>query len=185
MSRPCYQQLRDANCEAKIWTSERYSAEVVASLAAAIREAAGDGTREIVLVGYSGGGVLAVLVAEQLVNVSAVVTIAANLDTEAWAAHHGYLPLTGSLNPALSTREHAWREVHLQGTEDGVVPIATTARYFTRYPSARALQFEGFSHVCCWVERWEEIFAEAQRSEPRARSATSGKSENTPSMPSS
>ncbi|HMN44568.1 MAG TPA: lipase family protein [Povalibacter sp.] len=161
VSRPCYQELKDPACEAAVWTSERYSTAVVDSLVAAIGQfSAARPPREIVLIGYSGGGVLATLAAERLGNVAAVVTIAANLDIDAWAQYHGYLPLTGSLNPAASGHDHAWREVHLQGADDAVVPAATTARYFARYPAAQQRQFDGFSHVCCWVERWAEIFAD-------------------------
>lgn len=161
VSRPCYQQLNDPKCEAAVWTSERYSTSVVDSLVAAIRSfSAARPPAEIVLIGYSGGGVLATLVAERLENVAAVVTIAANLDIDAWTQYHGYLPLSGSLNPATSEFDHAWREMHLQGKDDAVVPAATTVRYFARYPAARQQQFEGFSHVCCWVERWADIFAQ-------------------------
>ena len=37
------------------------------------------------------------LIAERLENVTAVVTIAANLDTDAWTEHHKYLPMSQSL----------------------------------------------------------------------------------------
>ena len=158
VSRPCYQELKDPSCDTALWTAARYSTAVVDSLVAAIERFPAT-PREIVLIGYSGGGVLATLAAERLAHVTAVVTLAANLDIDAWAQYHGYLPLTGSLNPALSERDHAWREIHLQGADDAVVPAATTVRYFARYPAARQQPFEGFSHVCCWVERWEEIFA--------------------------
>jgi len=161
VSRPCYQELKDPPCQPALWTSDRYSAAVVDSLVAAIQQFSGAKTpRQIVLIGYSGGGVLATLAAERLGNVATVVTLAANLDIEAWAQYHGYLPLNGSLNPATSEHDHAWPEIHLQGSDDAVVPGATTVRYFARYPAARQQQFEGFSHVCCWVERWGEIFAE-------------------------
>ncbi|HEY6641820.1 dienelactone hydrolase family protein [Povalibacter sp.] len=160
VSRPCYQRMNDSMCGPATWTSDRYSAVVVDSLAAAIQQAAGDDARkQIVLVGYSGGGVLAVLVAERLANVAAVITIAANLDIDAWTQHHHYLPLTGSSNPASSMHDHPWPEVHLQGTADHTVPAATTARYFARYPLAQRRQFDEFTHVCCWVEQWPEIFA--------------------------
>ena len=57
----------------------------------------------LVLIGYSGGGVLAMLLAEQFPATQAVVTVAGNLDTDAWAIEHGYSPLRGSLNPAFAT----------------------------------------------------------------------------------
>lgn len=158
ISRPCYQRIVDAGCSTDAWTSGRYSPQVVASIAAAARDAAkAGGFERIVLIGYSGGGVLAVLAAERLDNVAAVVTLAANLDTDAWTAYHGYLPLTKSLNPAKSERAHAWPEIHLIGAQDEVVPMATRAAYFAKRPEAMQWPYAKFDHVCCWAEQWREV----------------------------
>ncbi len=117
------------------------------------------GATNVALIGYSGGGTLAVLIAERLDSVASVVTVAANLDTDTWTEHHKYLPMSQSLNPALSDRPHPWPELHLRGSKDSVVPAATTARYFARYPQAQQRTIEGFDHVCCWVRDWPEISA--------------------------
>jgi hypothetical protein len=159
VSRPCYQQIVDAGCSSESWTSGRYSSAVVASIAAATRNAAASGGfPKIVLIGYSGGGALAVLAAEQLENVAGVVTIAANLDTDAWASYHRYLPLSASLNPAASNRTHPWREIHLSGAHDAVVPATTATAYFAKYPDARQWPYADSDHVCCWVAQWPQVF---------------------------
>lgn len=156
--RPCYEGLRSDKCTYELWTGARYSPQVVNSMAATVREAQRRvGADSVALVGYSGGGTLAVLIAERLDNVTSVVTIAANLDTDAWTAHHRYLPLSQSLNPALSDKNHPWPELHLRGANDTIVPPATTAKYFERYPQARQRTLEGFDHVCCWVREWPKI----------------------------
>jgi dienelactone hydrolase len=163
VSRPCYQQLMNANCAPRLWTQARYSEEVVASIAAAIHEiATARSVSRIALVGYSGGGTLAVLVAERLEDVESVITLAANLDIEAWAKHHGYLRLTESLNPAQSNRSHPWREMHFQGERDTNVPAKTTDAYFARYPAARRETLDGFDHACCWVHAWPSLLARDQ-----------------------
>lgn len=158
ITRPCYHGLRSDKCNVELWTGARYSPEVVESMAATVREAQRRaGAERVALVGYSGGGTLAVLIAERLENVASVTTVAANLDTDAWTDHHRYLRLSQSMNPALSNEPHPWPELHLRGANDPVVPLATTERYFKRYPQARQRTIEGFDHVCCWVRDWSTI----------------------------
>lgn len=159
VSRPCYQGIADEQCTVEAWTSGRYASAIAESIAAVIGKVGrATGSSEIVLIGYSGGGALALLVAERTSNVAAVVTIAANLDTDAWTRHHRYLPLDRSLNPATSGRDHPWPELHLQGAHDTVVPEATTTGYFSRYPNARQWTLDDYDHVCCWVGSWPELF---------------------------
>jgi dienelactone hydrolase len=158
VTRPCYNQIVDRACDAQQWTFARYSDEAVASMTKAIDDyARAARVTELRIVGYSGGGVLAVLVAERLTYVSSVVTLAANLDVGAWTAHHGYLPLSQSLDPARSARTHGWKEIHLQGGRDTAVPSATTRAYFERYPAAKTLSFAEYDHVCCWLRDWSAI----------------------------
>ena len=158
VARPCYQQLDDAACSSELWTFARYSASIVDSMTKVIETKAAElNAQRVRLVGYSGGGVLAVLIAERLKTVASVVTIAANLDVKAWAAHHGYLPLNDSLNPAQSELPHPWPEVHLQGSLDDTVPIASTRAYFERFASAQSMTFGDYDHVCCWLRDWRKL----------------------------
>jgi pimeloyl-ACP methyl ester carboxylesterase len=163
LARPCYQGLASERCTPDLWTSARYSAEIVQAMSLAVKDAMSRTRAEdLVLVGYSGGGVLASLIAEQLERVTAVVTIAANLDVDEWTKHHRYLPLSGSLNPALSTHPHTWVEIHVEGSDDDVVPSATRDAYFERYPSARRWIVEKHGHKCCWVDEWKELWERVQ-----------------------
>ena len=168
VTRPCYNDMGGARCTPERWTMERYSDEIVSSMTAAVRTAARQAkARSVVLVGYSGGGVLAVLIAERLDNVAAVITVGANLDIDAWTRQHGYLPLTGSLNPASSTAEHRWPETHLYGVRDENVPPAATDAYFQRFSSAKRQIVEANDHVCCWVEQWPELWQQLNATSAR------------------
>jgi pimeloyl-ACP methyl ester carboxylesterase len=159
VSRPCYQEMTAPRCTPERWTMERYSDEIVSSMTEAVRAAAARANaRKVVLVGYSGGGVLAVLIAERLDDVAAVVTVGANLDTDAWTKHHGYLPLTGSLNPAASTAAHRWPEIHLYGAQDPVVPTSTADAYFARFPHAQRKVMPDYDHLCCWETAWPTLW---------------------------
>ncbi|MBB6092935.1 pimeloyl-ACP methyl ester carboxylesterase [Povalibacter uvarum] len=159
VSRPCYQEMNDPGCTPSSWTDARYSEAIVSSMASAIGKASGG--RKLVLVGYSGGGTLALLLAERLADVQGVITIGANLDTDAWTTKRNFLPLAGSINPAMSQQAHPWPEIHLQGQHDIIVPPSTTERYFESYPRAQREQVDGFDHVCCWVEEWRRMIEEA------------------------
>jgi hypothetical protein len=101
LGRPCYFEPReDLRCNPLLWTRERYSAAVVASMVAALRGfLAGHPYPRVVLIGYSGGGTLAWLMAARVPEATRVVTVASNLDVDEWSRIHDYSPLRGSLNP--------------------------------------------------------------------------------------
>ena len=150
-------------CDPLVWTHRRYSPEVVASMVAALRDfLALHPHRRVVLVGYSGGGTLAWLMARHVPEATGVVTIAANLDIDRWTSIHDYSPLTGSLNPALlPALPPAISQTHYVGGRDRNVPAAVVESFRRRHPEARVVIVADFDHECCWVERWPELLAEA------------------------
>jgi hypothetical protein len=157
VGRPCYHGTWSTDrCIEELWTTGRYSERVVISLRAVIDKIASRRPiGEVVLVGYSGGGTLAMLIAEQFPRVKAVVTIAANLDIDAWADHHGIPRLLGSLNPA---KRHSFQNAlqrHYVGEKDRAVPPEVT-KAGTRSP-AKLLVVSGFDHICCWRKLWPSI----------------------------
>jgi len=114
--------------------------------------------RNVVLIGYSGGGVLAVLIARMLDEPVSVVTLAAPLDVAAWTGLHGYSPLVGSIDPAeADARQRSIRAVHLYGEQDENVPALINARFFRNAGRGTAcLIIGGYDHDCCWVADWPE-----------------------------
>jgi pimeloyl-ACP methyl ester carboxylesterase len=156
LGRPCYFALqRPPLCSPRYWTSGRYSQAVVTSMAdAASRYASDHGFSGVLLVGYSGGGTLAALMARAVPHVVGLVTLAGNLDPKAWARGHGYLPLTGSLDPAFDPPPPDVPQWDLRGGRDRNVPSAAVGRYFARQPTARIWRYPDFGHVCCWVRAW-------------------------------
>jgi dienelactone hydrolase len=174
LGRPCYFETRtDAGCSPLLWTHRRYAPEVVASMAAALRGFLAEHPfAHVVLIGYSGGGTLAWLIAARLAQASAVVTIAANLDTDAWARLHAYTPLAGSLNPALQPPlPSSVRELHFAGGRDANVPPSIAASFRARHPQARVVELESFDHSCCWVERWPRLLDDAMMAASDAAAA--------------
>jgi hypothetical protein len=159
LGRPCYFGAGGRECDARAWTDQRYSAAVVASMATALDRALGGAQRRIVLIGYSGGGVLATLLSRRVPDVDAVITIGANLDVAAWAALHRYTPLAGSLDPVVLPHADV-RERHLVGSDDRNVPPALLERYARGRRNVEVIERPRYDHVCCWVEAWTDLIAE-------------------------
>lgn len=162
LGRPCYHGSGPAEiCDPVIWTQARYSQLVVESLYQAVRLLLAEGGySELVLIGYSGGGALAMLLAPRFPEATTLVTIAGNLDIDAWTSHHGYLPLDGSLNPTSLPRFAAsLRQIHLIGMDDTNIPPWLSRSALRGQPAARIIEWPGIDHGCCWERVWPEILA--------------------------
>lgn len=160
LGRPCYYEpAMSPLCNESLWTSHRYGAEVVASMNAAIqRWMSAKKITRVVLIGYSGGGVLAALLASHLKNTSAVITIAANLDIEAWSRHHGYSPPSASLNPVTDAHIPAnIQQIHLAGLQDNNVPAEIIESFSRTQNNAFYLPLPEYDHSCCWLDIWPDI----------------------------
>lgn len=186
LGRPCYHGLQDQPaCRPELWTARRYAPAVVASLAAALRRLDSGGRRPLLLIGHSGGGVLAMLLAARLPQTLAVVTIAAPLDHAAWTSHHGFHPLEGSMNPAreVSLSPHI-RQLHLAGERDSVVPPDVLSVALARIGAPPPLVVATLGHNDGWTSIWPAVLTciaeearlrsgEPGRQRPGARSARS------------
>jgi pimeloyl-ACP methyl ester carboxylesterase len=161
LGRPCYLGVRDPGCEVGWWTDRRYAEEIVRSLAAAVEDyARARNHRRVVIIGHSGGGVLALLLAERLPAVERVVTLGANLDLAAWTRTHRYSPLTGSLDPATRRPSARVRETHYVGGRDHNVPPALVRAAVARRGAGEIIELPDYDHRCCWVRLWPRVLAE-------------------------
>ncbi|MFM9912362.1 MAG: alpha/beta fold hydrolase [Methylophilaceae bacterium] len=164
LARPCqYTGVNDwRNCQQSYWTGKRFAPEVIASSNQAIEvlkqrfEA-----KKLVLIGYSGGGAVAALVAARRHDVVRLVTVAGNLDHRAWTAKHRILPLSGSLNAA-----DEWEslqnipQLHLVGANDKNISAEFAESYAERFPPSRRPVIRvvpDADHGCCWVRNWPEL----------------------------
>ena len=170
LARPCQYQTETelGDCHAKYWSSHRYAEEVVQSLSTVLnRYQEKNDIQKFRLIGYSGGGSLAVLLAAARDDVAAVMTIAANLDHDSWTEFHRVSPLTGSLNAYDVAADIAsipqW---HFVGSKDKIIPLSITQR-FIRKSGSKANIFlkviDDFDHRCCWQKKWPEILSEVDR----------------------
>lgn len=164
LGRPCqYLGAAQAPCAKRYWTDARFAEEVVHSLDQAINQLqARAGAQRLVLVGYSGGGALALLLAARRDDVARVVTVAGNLDHAAWTRHHRVTPLQASLNPTtLRSRLAGVEQLHLVGERDRVITPQLVEAFIAGYPPGHRAQIKvlpGYDHRCCWADDWAQIW---------------------------
>ena len=159
LGRPCYfsrtLNASDPACSPYWYTNGRYSEAVVASLRRALQRLAPQ--RPLILLGHSGGGTLAMLLASRLPNTCAVVTLAGNLNVAAWTNAHHYSPLSGSLDPArqppLPPRIGQW---HLYSNRDKNIQAAWILAEAQRQ-RAHTLEEPASSHEKGWLTLWPQV----------------------------
>ena len=150
------------DCDSKYWSGRRFAPEVVGSIDKTIdilKEKSG--AKYLELVGYSGGGAIAVLVAARRSDVIALRTVAGNLDTRAFCKYHHVSPLDGSMNPLDVAQEVAHiPQRHFVGLADKVVPFAI-AESFVKMEGdkndERITVVDGVSHNDGWLKCWREL----------------------------
>lgn len=167
IGRPCQYTLPDhgRNCRTAIWTTSRYAPQVIDSMGMAVDELKRrSGSERVILVGYSGGGAIAMLLAVRRGDVAQVITVAANLDLEYWTRRDGLSPLAGSLDPARQSAETLGRipQLHFTGGQDRTVGTDVVRSYLKRLPPpspARLVEISGFTHSCCWTKEWSVLLS--------------------------
>lgn len=154
LARPCQYLIdKNVNCSQKYWTSHRFSAEIIQAQNLAVDKLKMlTGASQIRLFGYSGGGAVASLIAAQRNDVVELITVAGNLDHQAWTAHHGLTPLFGSLNPVDVKNQIAHiPQQHFIGEKDQVIPVVVLKRFIENAPSTTQVKIiQGADHHCCW-----------------------------------
>lgn len=150
LGRPCYFVTQDPACGPERWTLERYSAATVVSLQAAARKRIPPQDR-VILIGHSGGGTLAMLLAARWSQTCALVTLAGNLDVGRWLAANAFTPLPDSLDPArLPPLPASISQWHFAGADDKVILPRWIETASARQPDARFRQLADTGHVSPW-----------------------------------
>ena len=165
LARPC-QYLQTEACKDSYWSGRRFSQEVVDGMNEALNQLKDAGKyRSLELVGYSGGGTLAALLAARRDDVIFLRTIAGNLDHVWLNRYHRVSPLVGSLNPPdFAGRLTSIPQRHFVGENDWVVPLGVYSSYATFFEDAGCLAVTvvpGVEHGSGWKENWPHHLEEA------------------------
>ncbi len=160
IARPCQYTPIEFNpkCSQAYWTDKRLSEEVVESVNIVINTI-NDG-KPISLVGFSGGGGIAILVAATNKNVKNIITIAGNLDINSFSRYHKVYALKESLNPI----DYAMKisnipQLHISGSDDQIVPSNIANAYLEISGSNCVEQkiYPNITHNEGWDKIWQDV----------------------------
>jgi len=168
LARPCQYTPMEMNaaCEDEAyWTDKRFSEEVIGSMNQAVDKFVKDTQSSGVhLIGYSGGGAVAVLVAARRQDVKSLRTVAGNLDPNGLNEYHEVSPLDDtSLDPMEAAGKlSSIPQYHFIGMDDPIVP-AFIAEHFAEKSQnlhcVHIMKVKNTDHVNGWTEAWPRLLA--------------------------
>lgn len=160
LARPC--QYVGGNRDKKYWTNARMGEDVISSLDQAISEAKNlSGAEKICLVGFSGGGGCAILVAARRKDIFFLGTVAGNLNMGAWTTMHNLSPLDQSIEPmSVAAQVHNIPQRHYAGKNDTIIPPELARTFCTATGQPEACQtIPATAHGGAWQKVWNYTYA--------------------------
>ena len=168
LARPCQyvegEQRR--NCDTALWTSARFSEPVIAEMNDFLDQAkARAHASRLKILGYSGGGCVALLLAERRDDVNAVVTVAGNIDHPFWTRWHKVSPLQNSLNP-LDNKAFLRKipQLHIVSSDDSIMPPEIAEHYASELgnpDNVRIVKVDDVDHTGDWQNIVPGILAQS------------------------
>ena len=167
LARPCQYTggIEARNCGIPCWTSDRFSLKIINAMNEAISILKSQYmATEIHLVGYSGGGGIAVILGSMRNDIASIRTVAGNLDHAAWTAWHKLTPMTGSLNAVnYAGQTYNIPQIHYVGKKDSIIPIEIANSYMQKLPktnTASILEVTECTHSDGWEQVWPQLCSE-------------------------
>lgn len=159
IARPCQYTPMYLNpkCNPIYWTHKRWSKDTIKSMYEAIIKFTK--TKDIDLVGFSGGGGIAVLLAAYNMKVKSILTIGGNLDHISFNRYHNATTSFYSLNPIdYASKLNNIPQLHLSGDNDRIVPYFITQNY-TNISNSKCVKDKLIKNVdhTGWLSKWKEI----------------------------
>lgn len=170
IARPCqYTNIAEnPSCKPYYWTIGRLAPEIISAVDHAITSAKiSANATKIHLIGYSGGGGLALLIAARRNDVVSIRTVAGNIDHEVFTSFHRVTPMSQSLDPAsVARRINTIPQWHFFGEEDKVVPKLIGESYLrkTSFSSCSQIRvISGVTHDRGWEFHWPRLLQETSQ----------------------
>lgn len=163
LARPCqYVGVEFAACRIDYWTSARFAPDIIRAYNAALNHIKRQSkTHGFNLVGFSGGGAIALLVASHRDDILSVRTVAGNIDHRVWSELHGITPLRESLNAAdYAASLTRIAQLHFVGQDDAIIPAAVAQSYAKEFSDTRCIRIQevpSTTHTTGWAEAWVNL----------------------------
>ena len=164
IARPCQYVSFNKNpdCKYPYWTHKRFAPEVIDSVSAVIdlgkKKAK---ARDLEMIGFSGGGAVAILVSAQRRDVTGIRTVAGNLNHKVWTTYHNINPLKGSLNAVdVAKKVSDIPQIHYVGDLDRNIGLRLAESFKARSGPGAGLQIRevvGASHGKGWAKLWTKL----------------------------
>ena len=155
IARPCqylWPQKMNA-CSSKYWSNKRGSEEVILSINQAISIVKQkQNISTIRLIGYSGGGGIAALIASRRQDVNEFVSVSANLNYKLFTQIHNLSPMNGSIDPITVAKQISLiPQIHYVGADDKIIPRQIALSF-----SDKVRVISNVSHEN-WPDKWAQI----------------------------
>ena len=155
VARPCqYLWPQKMNrCSSKYWSNKRGSEEVISSINQAISIVKQkQNISSIRLIGYSGGGGIAALIADRRADVSEFVSVSGNLNYKLFTQTHNLSPMNGSIDPiTVANQIGSIPQIHYVGADDKIIPKQIALSF-----SDKVKVISDVSHDN-WPDKWAQI----------------------------
>ena len=155
VARPCqYLWPQKMNrCSSRYWSDKRGSEEVISSINQAISIVKQkQNISSIRLIGYSGGGGIAALIADRRADVNEFVSVSGNLNYKLFTQTHDLSPMNRSIDPiTVANQIGSIPQIHYVGADDKIIPKQIALSF-----SDKVKVISDVSHDN-WPDKWAQI----------------------------
>ena len=155
VARPCqYLWPQKMNrCSSRYWSDKRGSEEVISSINQAISIVKQkQNISSIRLIGYSGGGGIAALIADRRADVNEFVSVSGNLNYKLFTQTHDLSPMNRSIDPiTVANQIGSIPQIHYVGADDKIIPKQIALSF-----SDKVKVINNVSHDN-WPDKWAQI----------------------------
>lgn len=164
LARPCqYTLAQSPACKVDFWTNKRFSEEAITVMNDALNYVktahSAHSTQKIALIGYSGGGAVAALLAARRTDIESLRTVAGNLNHQAVNAYHHVSPMQQSLNAIdVASQIRHIPQVHFVGGKDTVIPDFIAQQFADKIGKCVQVSvMPNANHSDGWQELWPQL----------------------------